>query len=64
MSYLDETESSPLVLFLKESSSHDISYYAYFEFEVKISLYMLISPHIVSHYSLVGLITYFEDAGL
>ena len=34
------------------------------EFEVKISLYMLISPHIVSHYSLVGLIAYYEDAGL
>ena len=35
------------------------------EFEVKISLYMLTcSPHIVSHYSLVGLITYFEGAGL
>ena len=35
------------------------------EFEVKISLYMLTcSPHIVSHYSLVGLIAYYEDAGL
>ena len=34
------------------------------EFEVKIFLYMPISPHIVSHYSLVGLITYFEGAGL